>query len=474
MMSTLNSSPLSLQNSNFTAPASSSAASSFASQPAAVAPSKRFANIMAKARASAPPAAPPAPSKPVASDQAAQTGPTNEASRAEANARSNAKAAARLVATRALVKPPAFEVNPQTEPHIEPHIAASDSAPTEASQTDNKAANATAALAADMAAWVAALKPAAAQAKAAVNSQPSGEFAVTEAALTTQMVTQAAVQTVADKNTQVLREEAVDDRHDAAQDDAQRGAAGQRGAIDLQRPRAGSDGAGSSGRDAGGDRQSSESRGSREANEARAASSAPTDLRSTPPAAIAMAMLNKEPATATTASSSADFSALMASNLNLANAARGAPDSSTLSLSTPVNTPEFREALGLQVSLLARDGVQTAELHLNPADMGPVSIQIVMEGNQARVDFGADVAATRAAIEAGMPELASALLDAGFTLAGGGVSQHAKNQSQSEGEDRQGLTRRGIAAAAAKVVDSAPQPTQRRVQVTAGGVDLFA
>ena len=73
--------------------------------------------------------------------------------------------------------------------------------------------------------------------------------------------------------------------------------------------------------------------------------------------------------------------------------------------------------------------MQQAELHLNPAEMGPVSIHISLDGTAARVDFGADVAATREAIERGLPELASALRDAGFTLAGGGVSQHAGGRS---------------------------------------------
>ena len=86
----------------------------------------------------------------------------------------------------------------------------------------------------------------------------------------------------------------------------------------------------------------------------------------------------------------------------------------------------------MHVSLLARGGVQEAELHLNPADLGPVSIRIQLEGSEAQVQFGADLAQTRQAIEAGLPELASALRDAGFTLSGGGVSQHA-GQRQGDG-----------------------------------------
>ncbi len=96
-----------------------------------------------------------------------------------------------------------------------------------------------------------------------------------------------------------------------------------------------------------------------------------------------------------------------------------------LTLATPIDAPDFAASLGVQVSVLAHDGVQHAELHLNPAETGPVSIRIEVDGSAARVDFGADLAATRQAIERGLPELASALRDAGLTLTGGGVSQHA-------------------------------------------------
>ncbi|MFL6664224.1 MAG: flagellar hook-length control protein FliK, partial [Rhizobacter sp.] len=138
---------------------------------------------------------------------------------------------------------------------------------------------------------------------------------------------------------------------------------------------------------------------------------------------------------------------------------------------TPLAAPEFAQGFGVEVSLLARDGVQQAELHLNPAEMGPVSVHIVLDGSQARVDFGADVAATRRVIEAGLPELAGALRDAGLTLAGGGVSEHSRGRQEAQhqrpgpaaignGSDRSGE-------------DRVVEPVRRRV-VAAGGVDLYA
>ena len=148
---------------------------------------------------------------------------------------------------------------------------------------------------------------------------------------------------------------------------------------------------------------------------------------------------------------------------------RPPPRPSTLALATPIDAPDFAAALGVQVSLLAQDGVQHAELHLRPAETGPVSIHIAVEGTTARVDFGADFAATREAIERGLPELASALREAGLTLTGGGVSQHAgSRQDGGEGTTRPAPGR--IAVGAVQPATTARMATR----TAAGGIDLYA
>jgi len=148
----------------------------------------------------------------------------------------------------------------------------------------------------------------------------------------------------------------------------------------------------------------------------------------------------------------------------------------------PVESPAFAAAFGVQVSVLAQDGVQRAELHLNPAEMGPVAIRIRIEGREARIDFGAEVAATRQAIEASLPQLAGALNDAGFTLAGGGVSQHTGQQPRGgEGNEngadddarsgRHGDRRLAMPASAEAIAKMAGRMSAR---MAAGGVDLYA
>jgi flagellar hook-length control protein FliK len=190
-------------------------------------------------------------------------------------------------------------------------------------------------------------------------------------------------------------------------------------------------------------------------------------------AALARSALT-EPAPHTSAASDTAPSAAFAISLAGAQSARAgdvpAPVSVQAQVPTPLTDPGFRQALGYQVSLLARDGIGQAELHLNPIDMGPVSVQITMTGDQARVDFGADLAQTRQLLEAGWAELASSLKDAGFTLSGGGVSDHARERQAPQGQGaaqsfggRPGRDS-GEASAVAPVV-------ARRVN---GGVDVYA
>jgi len=110
-------------------------------------------------------------------------------------------------------------------------------------------------------------------------------------------------------------------------------------------------------------------------------------------------------------------------------------------VTAPIDTPGFAPALATQVRWFVEDGVHQASLTLNPAEMGPVAVRIQLDGSQARIDFAADVAATRGAIESSLPTLAAALADSGLTLAGGGVFDGSARQ---QGED----ARRGDASRA--------------------------
>lgn len=149
-----------------------------------------------------------------------------------------------------------------------------------------------------------------------------------------------------------------------------------------------------------------------------------------------------------------------------------------LSLSPPLHSPEFAPEMAARLSVLTSEGIQRAELHLNPAEMGPVQIQIVVDGQQAQISFMSDQSETRAVLERSLPELASALRDNGLTLSGGGVFQQQgerEGASSQQGEgSRSGRSREGgggeTLEAGSPLGSSTPRPPAR----ARGVVDLYA
>jgi flagellar hook-length control protein FliK len=135
----------------------------------------------------------------------------------------------------------------------------------------------------------------------------------------------------------------------------------------------------------------------------------------------------------------------------------------------------FAPALGTQVALWVKNGVQEARLQLHPAELGPVSVQIALVGQAAHIDFTATVAATRESIEQSLPALAAALRESGFTLAGGGVfgrsGQGANDSSRDRTPEGRGQGLRGTAAIGADGAEEMPPLQPRRGRSL---VDLYA
>ena len=119
-----------------------------------------------------------------------------------------------------------------------------------------------------------------------------------------------------------------------------------------------------------------------------------------------------------------------------------APAQATLPM-TP-QSPTFAPALGQQIDVWMKGGVQHAEVQLSPQDLGPIRVRIEMEGAHARVHMSADVASTRDALQQAMPQLSEQLGQVGLSLTGGGVSdQPAFQQSQAQANADGGFGRPG-------------------------------
>ena len=161
-----------------------------------------------------------------------------------------------------------------------------------------------------------------------------------------------------------------------------------------------------------------------------------------------------------------------------------APRHESATLATPFGHADFSQALADKVSLWVNtartDGPMTAELHLNPADMGPIQVKIALEGQSAQVDFAAAAAETRKAIEASLSALSSALSDVGLNLTGGGVTaqtaQQSFGQQSAPSEGARGVSTASSAASAAEDEGDAAfmQGVSAPRAGRPGGLDLYA
>jgi flagellar hook-length control protein FliK len=143
-----------------------------------------------------------------------------------------------------------------------------------------------------------------------------------------------------------------------------------------------------------------------------------------------------------------------------------APALPAVPIEVPVPSPDWREAFGDRVVLLAREAIQSAELHVTPPELGPVSVRIDVNGSEANIVFGVQHPDTRNAIADALPRLAELLAAQGLALGGAQVgAQLARDRQPGEAE----RTRADGGDDALPRIASASSAAVRR-----GLVDLFA
>lgn len=152
----------------------------------------------------------------------------------------------------------------------------------------------------------------------------------------------------------------------------------------------------------------------------------------------------------------------------------GTTEKPQVMLSASLYDTAFAPEMAARLSVLAADGVQEAQLHLNPAEMGPVAVSIVVDGQQAQISFHAEQSDTRQVLEQSLPDLAAALRESGLTLSGGGVFQQAQDQAQAQqGRAQEGRAIRGRAQEADQQA-STPATAVPSQRVSRGVLDMYA
>ncbi|NKE66156.1 flagellar hook-length control protein FliK [Ramlibacter sp. RBP-2] len=95
-------------------------------------------------------------------------------------------------------------------------------------------------------------------------------------------------------------------------------------------------------------------------------------------------------------------------------------------LAPPVGAPDWAPALAQQIVRLPAGG--EVELHLNPAELGPLHVKLSLVESQAQVLFVTEHAAVRHALEAALPQLRTGLAESGINLGQATVGSGAGEQ----------------------------------------------
>jgi len=144
------------------------------------------------------------------------------------------------------------------------------------------------------------------------------------------------------------------------------------------------------------------------------------------------------------------------------------------SISTAVAQPAWGEEFCQKITWIATQHNQSAELHLNPPQLGPLDVVLKINGDQASATFTSPHAAVRDAIEQALPKLREMLADNGIMLGNAMVNDQATKNGQDSSSQK---PQRGTPNSAAEGATDTARIQETRVSSISrhnGMVDTFA
>ena len=154
---------------------------------------------------------------------------------------------------------------------------------------------------------------------------------------------------------------------------------------------------------------------------------------------------------------------------------KGAASEHQVTVSTPLHAETWPKQFGEKIVWLAKQDQQTAQININPPQLGPVQITLNLSGDQATVAFASPHAEVRQAIESSMPQLKEMLAAAGISLGDSNVGANLAQQNSSNPFLTPNKNQSGSENAILPANDNAPNAGITQVLHKGRGlVDLFA
>lgn len=120
----------------------------------------------------------------------------------------------------------------------------------------------------------------------------------------------------------------------------------------------------------------------------------------------------------------------------------------------PVGQPQWGRAVGERILWLANQNITSAELRLDPPELGPVQVRVAIQNDQVNVTFTSNQQAVREALDLSAQRLREMFSEQGLDLVDVNVSDQSEGQAFGE-QQREG--RGGHSQGEEEVVDVQPQ-----------------
>lgn len=149
-----------------------------------------------------------------------------------------------------------------------------------------------------------------------------------------------------------------------------------------------------------------------------------------------------------------------------------APAVPNTTLQAPLASEGWNQGLGQQLVNMHLRGDKSVDLHLHPADLGPISINLkVNEGSQAQVQFFSHNAQVRSAIEQALPQLRDIMADQGIALGQATVGDQRQQHSSHDDNFRPFSTQQVSEQLNLAEVDEVKTP---KIQTLTGQISTYA
>ena len=154
-----------------------------------------------------------------------------------------------------------------------------------------------------------------------------------------------------------------------------------------------------------------------------------------------------------------------------------------LTLAPPLDSDAWAPALGQQMLRMSASGMHTAQLSINPENLGPLQITLKLGEDQAQAMFVSAHESVRKAVEAALPQLRTTLAEHGISLGQtavgedtrqpGGQSGFAGDNPSGRSSGNGGNAYAGAARSGAVAANAVAAAPVRRAPAE-GAVDTFA